>query len=113
MRGSVGHPGGENVTGRHVLDFRADALDRYEAAQARAVQARSEWESSGRCLTHRYRNGVEGIDPMLKVLIACETHADRLGSSVAAASRAGRPQGAQSAPDRQPRERSPLRLAQP
>lgn len=80
----------------------AAALERYEAAQQRAVDARKAWEDDGAHFTIEYVNGLEGVHPLLKVLMDAEKHADMLMKSLSQrAMKAGRPVGAQSAPDRQ------------
>jgi hypothetical protein len=79
----------------------AEALERYEAAQRRAVAAREAWESSGAQFTHMHSNKTEGVHPLLKALIESEAHADRLMKSLShKQARAGRPTGTGSAPDR-------------
>jgi hypothetical protein len=83
----------------------SEALERYEAAQRRAVAAREAWESDGAELTITYVNGIEGIHPLLKVLIDSEAHADKLMKSLShRQARQGRPTGASSAPDRAKRK---------
>jgi hypothetical protein len=79
----------------------ADAQERYEKAAASAKFAREAWELDGGHFTIEHPNGVEGIHPLLKVVLDCEKHADAMMKSLShKQARAGRPAGSQSAPDR-------------
>jgi hypothetical protein len=79
----------------------AEAFERYESAQRRAVAAREAWESAGAPLILEHANRLQGVHPLLKALIESEAHADRLMKSLShKQARAGRPTGTGSAPDR-------------
>ena len=96
-----------------VMSFEADALDRYEAARDRAVSARETWEAEGSFFTVVYTNNIEAVNPLLRVVVEAEKHADALlRSLVAVKAKPGRPPGTQSAPDRGPARRSKLKVVE-
>ncbi len=87
-------------------------MEAYDLAQARAVYARAEWAKAGSPLQFTHGNGVVGPHQLWKALLEAESFALRCRSALKASARAGRPVGAQSAPDRGvPSKRSRLRVA--
>ena len=91
------------------------ALSRCEAAEQRRVQADAEWIDAGRPLLDVLPNKIARAHQLLTVLRDLEAHCDKLRKSAIAAqagrpgSRAGRPIGSGSAPDRAPSRRSRLK----
>jgi hypothetical protein len=56
-----------------------DLVHAYGCASVRAARARDEWAKRGEPFTLQYPNGMEGVHPMLKVVVEAEKHAAMLG----------------------------------
>ena len=83
------------------MDAERDAVEAYELAQSRAVQARKAWADAGSPLTLVQTNHVEGVHPLWKVLLESEGFAARLRRDLKPRQEGrGRPKAASSAPDR-------------
>ena len=94
------------------MDTAQEALERYEAAEDRRLQAQKEWEDAGRPMVVELENRVRTMAPELKVLMECEKQSAAMLRDLAPKrAGAGRPPGSASAPDRQgsPAKVTPLR----
>jgi hypothetical protein len=67
--------------GQRLLE---EAAERYAAASGRVGLAQRAWEAADCPMTLTFPNGVEGVHPLLKVVLDAEAHADRLGRSLEA-----------------------------